>query len=37
MSFEDWLALDRSKFKYSPVYSVFNKRALVAIKHSSDE
>lgn len=35
--FEDWLALDRSKFKYSPVYSVFNKRALAAIKNSSED
>jgi deoxyribodipyrimidine photolyase len=30
--FEDWLALDRDKFTYSPVYSVFRERALKAIR-----
>ena len=33
--FEDWLALDRRKFTYSPVFSVFSKRALKAIRSTS--
>ena len=35
-SFDDCIALDRSMFEFSPVYSVFNKRAKKAFRKPDD-